>query len=145
MNCFSCIIDYSIKDKDPSRPHHRGLTLYQLSFVPNSRDRIFYYRYRTIRIETAFCLRASPSGFFSNLGIACLKPLWSLEEGRGQWDTPPAHTCTTPVFGSCISATCTRSLPLSFASHTLSLLPLFPSPTRNSDSAYAGGVIRQTV
>lgn len=112
------------------RLHHRGLTLYRHSFVPNSRDRIFYYRYRAIRIETAFCLRVSPSGlFFPDLGAACLKPLWSLEEGRGQWDTPPAYTCTAPVFGSCISATCTRSLPPSFASHTPVLLPpilLFP-------------------
>lgn len=109
------------------RPHHRRLTLYQHSFVPNSQDRIFYYRYRAIRIETAFCLRVPPSGlFFPDLGPACLKPLWSLEEGRGQWDTPPAYTCTAPVFGSCISATCTRSLPPSFASHIPVLLPPIP-------------------
>lgn len=55
-------------------------------------------------------LRAS----FRDLATACLEPLCAPEESRGQWDTPPAHTCTAPVFGSCISATCTRSLPPSF-------------------------------
>lgn len=62
--------------------------------------------------------------------------LCAPEEGRGQWDTPPAHTCTAPVFGSCISATCTRSLPPSLVPSRAPLARTFHSACTYESSGF---------
>lgn len=85
--------------------------------ITESGSRHRYWPRQNKRDRWHFLLVRTSSGtsyFFSRPPAGAFEVTLRLEEGRGQWDTQPAHTCTAPVFGSCISATRTRSLPPSF-------------------------------